>query len=207
MNEETRKYIEAAKRPFGFREYSTLYGQRIFEDLIGKRRFFSPELSKLSLLAEVFQHFANTNESNMKKCTIKEILAYKDGAPQYHRYYHHNIPYLATVFLFRSFRHAVNIKLNNNGFQYVPMNREKMPPRHDCDGWILLEEDDKKDLLPILTILNTASSGAYRFGSCFYNYDESRLDVKFVSTKSEYKNVVVTFENGYPWYDDEEEFN
>ncbi|KAI9094960.1 hypothetical protein DFS34DRAFT_627914 [Phlyctochytrium arcticum] len=91
-------------------------------------------------------------------------------------------------------RDCLNIKLCNDGFEYIQKSGGYVFPRHNSDDWVSLEERRCWDHM---AYMKSILCGRYPKGSAFYSMAE-RLDLEFFSKDSTTPDLMVTFENGYP---------
>lgn len=164
------------------------------------RKFF-----RFELLDEVFGKFL---ETNLNKWSLEQILTFRAGVypgdRTYSTFFHAEIPYMATVFLFsKNGEEWVNVKLNNDGFWYDRIHGEQFISRHNHDKWIRLGIKYHK----YFTVLRDAFRETHKI-LIYYNAHLKRVDVKLFSLDTTlHKNVVVTFEPGYPDFEYEEDKN
>lgn len=91
-----------------------------------------------------------------------------------------------------------NIKLNNDGFIYnaVPFDAQTIARHGQIYGWNCLKEFLPE--LPHVQEYFAAHCGENRETQLWYNYEKKRIDVE---CKGEAANIIVTFEEGYPYVD------
>jgi hypothetical protein len=178
--------------------------EAIVVDTLGRQRIINPKFHKFQLLEEVFTQFLQTNEYRQQHFTIDALLKLDNTHKKFLKYEHGSVPYLATVFVFDGpHKPWLNIKLHSDGFAYLPKRREIVPPRHRCDGWVLLTEKDWQYMPQLLkTFTSFANGQVYQLSRMFYNDTARRLDIKFDSKDDNYNSVVITFEEGYPYYEE-----
>jgi hypothetical protein len=228
MNEQTRQYLDQyqTQEEKDFHPSSLFRSpyihvvpvERIIMDPYGNAYSF-PDMSpfyvnekhhKFKLLNEVFQSFLETNNHRGNHYTLEELLKTKFSENLYLRYEQHGIPYLGTVYDFKyPKKDLLNIKLNNDGFSYLPKHGVKIPYRHHCDGWVALQKKDYEDLANIVNAFQELSTdcGVFERSKLFYNFTEKRLDLKILSKDLKHKDVMITFERGAPWVEDEIDYD
>ncbi|KNC98890.1 uncharacterized protein SPPG_05857 [Spizellomyces punctatus DAOM BR117] len=162
---------------------------------------------QFALLDSVFTSFLDTNRHRGVNYSLERLFTMDNRHNKYFRFMQYDIPYLATVCVYDDYDgDRLNIKLHNDGFTYVPKRGRIVPPRHQCDGWVLLESQGWKDLKGLINAFKSLSDGtAFKTCRVFYNHTERRLDIKMNSEVDGYKNVIITFEDGYPYFDDDVE--
>jgi hypothetical protein len=149
---------------------------------------------RFELLDAVFQQFLETNIRRGRHYSLDDLLTV--GSQKTHfSYTHDGIPYKATVFMYEGpDRDCLNIKLNNDGFEYIQKSGGYVFPRHNSDDWVWLEKGRCWDHM---TYMKSILRERYPKGSAFYSMAE-RLDLEFFSKDSTSPDLMVTFENGYP---------
>lgn len=160
---------------------------------------------KFKLLDEVFNEFIDTNYHKKKHFEFNDILKY-DQKTINPRFTHANIEYVATLFVHDDAdKDWLNIKLVNDGFQYILKKGIAVPKRHNnTAGWVLLNDKDWKDMDGMMTKFQSVldiDEQVFQKATVFYNFDLERLDFKFFSSSDNYNNVIVTFEPGTPHYE------
>lgn len=149
------------------------------------------------LLVKVNEDFWNTNLEEFR--TVEDIQQYysHDSNYIYTTYFNHEIPYLATIFSYRTDKiNWINIKLNNDGFVYKKL-KESYLARHNHDKWNILPSE--------YHIYFTNLTNQFKNYSCsiFYNYSKAKLDIKLYNKnydQKSQKHILITFEPGYPDY-------
>jgi hypothetical protein len=173
-------------------EYNTFQMEKLLH------RFF-----KFELLDEVFVAFFATNRT---KLSLPGLCAFPQGRyPQdkiYSTFFHADIPYMATVFLYtKDGDDWVNLKLNNDGFWYKQIHTEAYISRHSHDRWQKLPKSYYK------YFENVVASFQDTHRMCiYYNSFTKRVDIRLRSIDiKKHKNVVITFEPGYPDFEYDEQ--
>jgi len=118
------------------------------------------------------------------------------------RYVHLGIPYQSTIFdIGDAGKIWRNIKLCNNGFLYstVP-GKPRTIPRHNCDGWNLLNVC-RPYLQHVEQYFDRHCGSDYKV-RVFYNSKQERLDIKCLGTV----NIMLTFEPGVPYRESDDMF-
>lgn len=157
---------------------------------------------RFQLLYSVLQSFISTNTYRGRTFTFDQIL--RINSKIFFRFEHHDLPYIATVSSINGYDSDwINIKLNNNGFTYIPRKGQLVPRRQNSDGWILMEAWTQE--LPMLVSqLAGVANGAFSSARAFYNWKHNRPDIKFYGKPdSGVPNVLITFEDGDPYYDED----
>jgi hypothetical protein len=121
---------------------------------------------------------------------------------------HCSITYLATLFLKDGHNgNWLSIKLNNDEF-YIPKRGQMLSTRNNTDNWILLENTDWADLKQLRTLfrsVDTADSVPI-YSSARFFWREGRMDLEIYSNDlATYPHVLVTFERGSPYFDEDVE--
>ena len=149
---------------------------------------------RFELLDAVFQQFLETNNRRGRHYSLDDLFTV--GSQKTHfSYTHDRIPYKATVFMYEGpDRDCLNIKLSNDGFEYIQKSGGYVFPRHNSDDWVSLEKHRCWDHM---TYVKSILCERYPKGSAFYSMAE-RLDLEFYSKDSTTPDLMVTFENGYP---------
>lgn len=175
----------------GHDEYTIYQMERLAD------RFF-----KFELLDEVFSEFLSSNRRNV---TLQHILTFPKGAypgdRMYTTFFHAEIPYMATVFLYdKNGQEWVNVKLNNDGFWYGHILGSYVS-RHNHTKWIRLDQKYHRYFETVIRAFQETHKVVI-----YYNQHLKRVDVKlFAIEPAVHKHVVLTFEPGYPDYEHEEE--
>jgi hypothetical protein len=161
------------------------------------KRFF-----RFELLDDVFKEFLATNVIRLQ---LGDLLNFDDkrfpGATVYTTFLHESIPYMATVFLFeKNGERWVNVKLHNDGFWYDHYKGlSGYVSRHNHDKWVLLSKAQVQYFKAILSTFADTHRVAV-----FYNYFLKRVDFKLkANDQNTHDNVVITFEPGYPDYEND----
>lgn len=157
-----------------------------------------PDLEKqyqFAMLDEVFTSFLETNKCEGLKYNIKNLLAITESHKHFFRYEHASIPYLATVFIVVGPDSKwINLKLCNNGFVYQT-RRGETRQRHNAEFMSLGEVFDEFEGM------QTELSHYFKKVAVFYS-NEGRMDIKFSDPIGDTPNLIVTYEPGYPYWDD-----
>ncbi|PNW80421.1 hypothetical protein CHLRE_07g317000v5 [Chlamydomonas reinhardtii] len=180
------------------------------------------------LLDDVIVGFVNTNEFKQRRYTVQELMtcAPSWGRPKHFKFVHAEIPYLATVDFWEGSQvDFVVIRLPNNGFTYrnLPCNlpcimstapgaaplrahahsgrhEEEEIHRHRHDGWVELDGTLLMEFFPGLAKSLGANFTSILF---FYNYKHQRIDMQLFTDDSCAPGLMLTFELGYPYVDDQ----
>lgn len=165
---------------------------------------FEAALSKhhnLNLLDTVFDGFLKTNVFRGQNYQLCDLFSVK--SKRYFKFEHMSIPYLATVFTVEGHdTDWLNIKLCNGGFEYLAKPGKPIS-RHQSDQWVSLPPGN---VLPCFTSIVAAAKPYFSSARIFYNAYECRIDMKFFpKDPNKTPAMVVTYEPGYPFMDDEAE--
>lgn len=162
----------------------------------------------LKVLDEIFKEFLNSARSENIDL-IKFPYAYK-----YKLVYRHlEIPYLSTIYIIMyKGKRELNIKLNNNGFLYsrLPYSKENLN-RHHSAGWSKVDYAEDFIIHGLPNIKRFCEKVLENVEFIFYyNEKEQRADIKAFKVDNVMKsddigNIVITFECGYPYMDEEDE--
>lgn len=153
---------------------------------------------KFELLDSVLTAFLETNTYRGSHYTLPELL--NTPHKRFFLFYHYSIPYLATVFPVDGATATwVNIKLCNDGFAYKP--REGTPiARHQSTNWVALPIPT---FSPYVHTIHATFSSTHKQIRAFYNFPMSRLDLKLYPRDPTGTHILITFEPGYPYVDEE----
>ncbi|KAJ3326869.1 hypothetical protein HDU76_012559 [Blyttiomyces sp. JEL0837] len=159
---------------------------------------------RFSLLDDVFDCFIRTNAHRGANWSLQDMLTRSSYDRRGFRFVHLDTLYRAEVFLYRGEdADWVNIKLVNNGFSYIPKAGRLVPPRHNADGWVLVAlGTDDVVLDRFCQHINAVPNSPFTSTRIFYNNKHHRLDIKVYSQVADVPHVLVTFEDGYPYYDE-----
>lgn len=154
----------------------------------------------MGLLDSVFEGFIKTNKHRQRHYTMGDLFSIaRSPFKHYFRFEHLSIPYLATVFTYKGYDYDwLNIKLCNNGFVYTPRAGDAIT-RHKSDTWIVLPASEA---LKWFSFLSSTVKPFYKSARVFYNYAEQRTDIKLYPTAPSTPALLVTFEPGSPYMDD-----
>lgn len=132
---------------------------------------------------------------------LRDLFSVK--TKRYFNFDHLSIPYLATVFTVEgSDTDWLNIKLCNDGFEYLAKPGKPIS-RHRSDKWVSLPPDN---VAPYFPCIEAAAKPYFSSARTFYNIHECRLDMKFFpKDTSKTPSMIVTYEPGYPFMDNEAE--
>ncbi|KXZ42541.1 hypothetical protein GPECTOR_137g648 [Gonium pectorale] len=154
------------------------------------------------LLDEVVVAFIDTNVFKQRRYTAQELLtcAPSWGRPKHFKFVHANVPYLATVDFWEGPDvDFVVVRLPNNGFAYVHREEEEFV-RHRSDGRVELDGTLVMEFFPGLArvIRDTFTNTVF-----YYNYTDQRFDVQLFTDDADAVGLMLTFERGYPYVDDQ----
>ena len=155
---------------------------------------------RFEILDDVFAAFLESNSRGYDMKKISELGM--DDVPRktYLRYEHLSIPYRATMFFICGSKDVwLNLKLCNNGFVYSSINGKKIS-RHKYDSWVCADNYVSKDMSKMVEAFRQAG---YTTVTAFYSFEEERLDIKVYRNHEDGPNLIVTYEPGYPDYDEE----
>jgi len=155
----------------------------------------------LNLLDTVFKAFLMTNVFRGQNYQLRDLFLVKSR--RYFKFEHMSIPYLATVFTVEGHdADWLNIKLCNDGFEYLAKPGKPIS-RHCSDKWVSLPPGN---VLPYFTSTVAAAKPYFSSARVFYNVHECRLDMKFFPKDTNTTPaMIVTYEPGYPYMDEEAE--
>eukprot|EP00731_Ephydatia_muelleri_P021252 Em0013g979a len=150
------------------------------------------------ILDSVLDEFLKTNSWGY--VDLSQICSSRLTRKTFLRYVHASIPYLATVFEVNGTDQKVwvNVKLCNNSFVYVYKPGETIE-RNNSDGWIQFDEC----LLHMPILKANLRNAGFQTIDAYYSYDDQRLDIKAWTCEDDAPNLVLTFEPGYPYRDDD----
>jgi len=166
-----------------------------FEALIGGEEAMLAKFHRFETLDEVLHEFILTNARGY---AMPDMLALPRNDPVYTKFYHCNVPYLATVRMLQFDKLRLEIKLPNNGFIYKAKEGASMS-RHKSDTWVSLRTAFK--YFPKLVGMTPNHKSAF-----FYNFEAQRVDILMRSSDSAIPDIMVTYEPGFPYRDDDDEY-
>ena len=91
-------------------------------------------------------------------------------------------------------RHCLNIKLQNDCFEYISKSGGYVSPRHKSEDWVSLEKERCWDHMPYM---KSTLSDLYARGGAIYSVAE-RLDIELSARDPKMPDLLITFESGYP---------
>ncbi len=150
---------------------------------------------RFEILGDILDAFLDSNDGGPYK--LSELLAMPDNFKRYSKFVHCSIPYMATIKMMPFKKRQLQIKLPNNGFVYKCKEGDHIA-RHNSTKWLHLQSTFKyfPSLLNITPDHITASF--------FYNYEQQRVDFILKSQLDTIPDIMVTYEPGYPYCDDED---
>jgi hypothetical protein len=152
--------------------------------------------TQLPLLDSVFQGFRDTNTYRQQHYPFDQVLAEARPAQREYLFEHDSSPCLATVVLVNDHDYTwVHLKLRNNGFRWAsqPLGLSI------SDTWA---PQDTRRHFPALT---AAAEPYFSSARIFYNCKTHSVDIKFYPKPGQERALLVTFEAGYPYMDDDAE--
>jgi len=153
-------------------------------------------------LDDIFRQFLATNENYAGHWDAPRLLDISDCDKRGMIYSHFDIPYLATVFLYKGPKLWLNIKLNNDGFVYSPSVGATPFPfvRHRSLGWGRVSLDDHRKFACVRSFMATAKCNKMII---YYHAEAERVDIKLYPSDGKGMCVLISFEKGHPWVDED----
>jgi hypothetical protein len=157
------------------------------------------------LLDEVIVAFNQTNMFQQQHYTAQELLTCAPtwGRPKHFKFIHSNVPYLATVDFWEGPELSfVVVRLPNDGFTYAHSGKSEMEEfaRHNSDKWIELNGTLVMEFFPGLSSVIRDKFTNVVF---YYNYTHRRIDMQLFADDPNAVGLMLNFEPGYPYVDDQ----
>lgn len=154
----------------------------------------------LNIMDNVFAEFLKTNVFRGKNYQLRDLFI--DGcsvnSKRYFKFMYDGSPYLATVSSVAGYNTDwLTIKLCNVSFKYLTTANKLEPP---------LVSLSPSTNIPYLTSIVDAAKPYFSSARVSFNVHECRLDMKFFpKDTSKTPSMIVTYEPGYPFMDNEAE--
>ncbi len=168
----------------------------VSQALIGGVEAMLAKFHRFEILDEVMLEFVLTNARGF---AMPELLALPKNATEFTKFSHCNVPYLATVRMLSFDKLRLEIKLPDNGFIYKAKEGASMS-RHKSDTWVRLR-NVYKHFPKLVEMTPDHQSAAF-----FYNFGAQRVDILMRSSDSATPDIMISYEPGFPYKDDDDEY-
>jgi hypothetical protein len=160
-----------------------------------EQKEYTFKFHRFETMQEILFEFFDTNVAELP---LSELLKLPSGVTRFLKFFHCSIPYLATVSMQWHHKLQLVIKLPNDGFFYIE-KPGKYWARHNSDTWISLPSMQQY-FSNLIQKLPDHTNGKF-----FYNYKEQRVDIFLKALSWTVPNILVTYEPGYPYRDDDDD--